>query len=263
MTSFSKDGFWCSELCAEWQMHISASLCLNTYHLLHPWTLFSPLVSLTRPLSLPVFLSHIRHCLSLSEAQAFPSLPCLYYVPICVTNEACLRVKNKRWKGNRRMQGKWRGLRIWREEEGELASEAAACRKVINTSINSCLLMHLFTQMWCRWGLNAFCLAVSVVDTDLSLKPERWEIMGSAHNNQKKDVRCISWKSVCLLSLISIFMKAKWWENGDKFSKVNFSVHNQDQPTIQGPLKREMWAVISIWTISHTRATSRQDHKMG
>lgn len=79
------EGYLChSELCLKWAIT------------------FLPFFICLFPLSLqPLSLS-----LSVRSPSLF-RLPCPYYVPICVTHEACLRVKNKRW--NRWMQGEWRG----------------------------------------------------------------------------------------------------------------------------------------------------------
>lgn len=87
-----------------------------------------------------------------------------YYVPICVTHEACLRVKNKRWKGKRGVEDWWLGAGIWRVEEGGLAVEAAVCGKVRSLFINSCLFMSPVNVA--SQGMKAFCLALSVPDTD-------------------------------------------------------------------------------------------------
>lgn len=96
----------------------SLSFCLPSFLLLQPLT----------QSHLSSFIPRLSDC-NYSPGLFLFSFPCPYYVPICVTHEACLLVKNKRWKGSRPMQGGMQGVRrgvwwvevrVWMEDEGEL-----------------------------------------------------------------------------------------------------------------------------------------------
>lgn len=175
---------------------------------------FSLIVALTRPPMSAYFpLSYPSLSLSLPAAQAFShfSLLCLHCVPICVTHEACLRVKNKRWKENRRTQGErdwWLEVRIWRGEVGALACR----RKVINPSISSCLFMYLFSSPSPLnvVPLNAFCQAVSVVD--IMKVSESWVMGDNGQHPQQPEMSCIS-----------IFTRAEWRHRTSKTKNVSLS----------------------------------------